>query len=350
MANILIIGAGVMGTSLTVPASDNGHDIVLAGTPLDEAAVARMQAEGGTHPKLDAPLPGGVRVIADADLDADETDRADLIVVGVSSPGIAWAVDRLNGLLRRETTIAFVTKGLDRKDGGVVTFAETLPGRIGKLGTFIGIGGPCIARELALRLPTSSVYAARETGAAEQAAALFRTPYYRLAVSDDLTGVEACAALKNFFAIGVSAMQTRYPDTHRADGQSKNPTAAAFTQAVREMAMLCEMMGGQRHTSFDLAGLGDLHVTVGGGRNSRLGHSLGLNRTVEDAMAHELANETVEGIDTAIVVSSLIRNLGDESRHFPLTSAIIDAIVDKKLFDFNFLKLFGPGSPASNPE
>ncbi len=349
MANILILGAGVMATALAVPASDNGHAVVLAGTPLDDAVVARMQASGGTHPKLDASLPGTVRVIADAEVTAQDTDRADLIVVGVSSPGIAWAVDRLNGLLRHEATVAFVTKGLDRKDGAVVTFAETVPERISRLGTFIGIGGPCIARELALRLPTASVYAARDKADAERAAALFRTPYYRLAASDDLTGVEACAALKNFFAIGVSAMQTRYPDALRADGQSKNPTAAVFTQAVHEMATLCERIGGARSTAFDLAGLGDLHVTVGGGRNSRLGHSLGRDRTVEEAMAQDLANETVEGIDTARVVASLLEAIGLQANgrdavKFPLAQAIIDAVLGNALFDFDFEDLPTPAN------
>ncbi|PLU82419.1 glycerol-3-phosphate dehydrogenase, partial [Sinorhizobium medicae] len=59
MATILILGAGVMGTALAVPASDNGHRVLLAGTPLDAVPVARMKA-GGIHPKLGAPLAGTV--------------------------------------------------------------------------------------------------------------------------------------------------------------------------------------------------------------------------------------------------------------------------------------------------
>ncbi|MBB2842302.1 UNVERIFIED_ORG: glycerol-3-phosphate dehydrogenase [Rhizobium etli] len=154
----------------------------------------------------------------------------------------------------------------------MVTYAETLPRRIERMSAFIGIGGPCIAKELSNRFPTLSVYSGRDREATERAVELMRTPYYRLAITDDVTGVEACAALKNFFAIGVSAMQTRYPDPTRPDGQSKNPTAGVFNQAMLEMASLCERIGGHRATAFDLAGLGDLHVTVGGGRNSRLGH------------------------------------------------------------------------------
>ena len=36
MAKILSIGAGVMGTAITVPATKNGHDVTLIGTHLDK--------------------------------------------------------------------------------------------------------------------------------------------------------------------------------------------------------------------------------------------------------------------------------------------------------------------------
>ncbi|PST18657.1 glycerol-3-phosphate dehydrogenase [Mesorhizobium plurifarium] len=335
MATILILGAGVMGTALAVPASDNGHTVLLAGTPLDTVPVARMKSRG-IHPKLDAQLAGTVTILADEELGPEHAEAADLVVVGVSSPGIAWAVDRLNRLLRTKKPVAFVTKGLDREGERIATYAETVPAQIANMETFIGIGGPCIARELANRYPTSSIYASHDRTAAAFAADLMRTPYYRLTPGVDVTGVEACAALKNFFAIGVSAMQTRYPDRLRADGQSKNPAAAAFNQAAQEMALLCERIGGSRNTAFDLAGIGDLHVTVGGGRNSRLGHGLGLGRTVSEVMTGELGGETVEGIDTARIVGSLLRQIDDAATLLPLASAITTAILDGGTLAFDF--------------
>lgn len=339
MATILILGAGVMGSALSVPAADNGHRVMLVGTPLDGEPIRRMKA-GDAHPKLDRPLPDSVTILADDELTPDHMTSADLVIIGVSSPGIAWAVKRLNEMLTIPKPVAFVTKGLDRRDGGIVTYAQTVPEQVANIAAFIGIGGPCIARELANRYPTTSVYACRDQDAAAFAAGLLRTSYYRLAVSDDATGVEACAALKNFFAIGVSAMQTRYPDTMRADGQSKNPTAAAFTQAAGEMAALCERLGGRRDTAFDLAGIGDLHVTVGGGRNSRLGHGLGRDRTVADLMAGELAGETVEGIDTARVLAELVNALPSVKTDFPLACAIIAAVLEGGRLDFDFSMLF----------
>jgi len=339
MATILILGAGVMGSALAVPAADNGHRVLLAGTPLDAEPVARMKRPGGVHPKLDQPLPSSVEILADEEVTPDHAAAADLIVVGVSSPGVPWAVARLNGLLRDKRAIAFVTKGLDRQGDRVVTYVDTLPDRIGAMTSFIGIGGPCIARELANRHPTSSIYASRDRAAAAFAADLMRTPYYRLAVGEDVRGVEACAALKNFYAIGVSAMQTRYLDKARADGQAKNPTAAAFTQATTEMAALCEMLGGHRETAFNLAGIGDLHVTVGGGRNSRLGHLLGVGRVVSDAMSRELAGETVEGVDTARTLATMMQGSATPRERFPLAFAILDAVLSDRPLSFRFEEL-----------
>lgn len=343
MATILILGAGVMGSALAVPAADNGHTVLLAGTPIDTDIIARIGKAGGVHPKLDQPLPGNVRPIANADLSDADVEAADMIVVGVSSPGISWAVERLAGAMKRPRRIAFVTKGLDKAGSSLVTLAGSLPSRLPQMSAFLGIGGPCIARELANRKPSACVYACADRQAAAEFASLMTTDYYRLSTTDDVVGVEACAALKNFYAIGVAAMQTRYPDSARADGQSKNPTAAAFTQATREMARLCERFGGRRDTAFDLAGLGDLHVTVGGGRNSHLGHELGRDRTVSDVMAKELAGETVEGIDTARMLSAWLQPtpglepIGPD--RFPLAYAIIDAVLQDTPFKFDFATL-----------
>ncbi|OJF91376.1 glycerol-3-phosphate dehydrogenase [Pararhizobium antarcticum] len=340
MGKIVIIGAGVMGSSLAVPAADNGHQVLLVGSPLDGPIIERLRQPGGIHPKLDAPLSHSIEPLAAEQLEASHLADADCVVAGVSSPGIAWITEILQTGLSRPCPVAFVTKGLDEGSGGLCTYADTLPDRVAHMSDFIGIGGPCIARELANRQPTASVYASSNMPAAQALVQMMQTSYYRLGVSPDVAGVEACAALKNFFAIGVSAMQTRYRDDTRPDGQAKNPTAFVFTLAVAEMARLTQRLGGQQQTAYALAGVGDLHVTVGGGRNSRLGHGLGTDRTVGDLMASELAGETVEGIDTARMLAQWFRSGAGLSRQdYPLATAIIDAVLEDRPFRFDFSEI-----------
>ena len=63
MARIAILGAGFMGSALTVPATDNGHTVALWGTHLDGRLIDAVRA-GGKHPKLEMVLPPGVTLFA----------------------------------------------------------------------------------------------------------------------------------------------------------------------------------------------------------------------------------------------------------------------------------------------
>lgn len=330
MATIIILGAGVMGSALAVPAADNGHRVRLAATPLDQDILAALRRDRAAHPRLGAPIPDAIEPVDAAALTPDDAAAADLVVLGVSSPGIPWAVGEL-ARLRPACPVALVTKGLvgngaDRPE----TYATALPALLGPHGlspVLIGIGGPCIARELAERRPTAVVYAARRVADAAWMRDLFATPYYRIATSTDFVGVEACAAMKNFFAIGVSAMLGRHT---RGGEPVKNPVAAAFQQAADEMEALAVWLGGAPGVGYSLPGVGDLHVTVGGGRNSRLGRLLGEGHTLGDALSGPLAGETVEGVDTGRVLRPALLAAFEagalDPAAFPLARAIVDAI------------------------
>jgi len=350
MAEVLIIGAGVMGSAIAVPAADNGHRVRLAGTPLDADVVAALRADRAAHPRLGAPLPPSVDVVDAADLSPDEAARADLAIVAVASPGIDWAADTL-ARLRRRGVVALVTKGLVEGPGEApLTYADAVPAMLAERGaapvSLVGIGGPCIARELAERRPTAVVYASPGAAAAALARDLLATPYYRVSVSDDAVGVEACAALKNFFAIGVSAMLGRH---RRGDQDLKNPVAAAFQQAVDEMAILAPWIGGRRDSAHGLAGVGDLHVTVGGGRNSRLGRWLGEGMGVAEALDGPMRNETVEGVDVARVLRPHLAAAFSAGRldadALPLAGAIVAAVASGGALEYDVAH--GPAPPAA---
>jgi glycerol-3-phosphate dehydrogenase (NAD(P)+) len=326
MARVLILGAGVMGSALAVPARDNGHDVLLATTPLDADVLEALTRDRAAHPRLGAPLDPAVEVRDAARVAAADAQGADLVVVGVSSPGIGWAADQLVRLAPR-APVAIVTKGLvPRGEAPPETYADALPRMVaergGRLPPLVGIGGPCIARELADRRPTAVVYASSDAGAARHAAGLMETESYAVEVSQDARGVEACAALKNLLAIGVAAIEGAH---RRGDVPARNPVARAFQRAVDEMAALSPWLGGGAETARGLAGLGDLHVTVGGGRNSRLGRLLGEGVTIADALAGPMRGETVEGVDVGRALAAGLAG-GQPTGPLRLTRAVLAAI------------------------
>ena len=344
MAKIVIIGAGVMGSALSVPASVNHNDVVLVGTPLDRDIINALK-QNQRHPSLDEQLPNAIVPLQAEELNVNTLSEADAVIFGVSSAGVEWAIEHVSQQPLSLNLAVLVTKGLEPSaQVQPLTYADTFLQRLSRAGvsarSLIGIGGPCIARELVLKQPTTVVYASTDAVALARFAGYMQTPEYRVFQSSDIVGVEACAALKNFLAIGVSAMISRY---QIQSGSAKNPTAAAFNQAVRELALMCEWIGGKRDTAFDQAGMGDLHVTVGGGRNSRLGGCLGQGMTLSAALQGPLSGLTVEGKDTGLVLAPALHGAIEASQldaaDFPLSLSILKAIETDQPFEFDFALL-----------
>lgn len=346
MSRIVILGAGVMGSALAVPAADQGNEVVLVGSPLDDHIIAALKA-GCEHPTLRCRLADSIKPVSNAALTVEQLATADTIVIGVSSPGIDWAVGRLLDANANPSILTLVTKGLVAAEGKVLTYADVLPRKMGRaLPQLVGIGGPCIARELALGYPTRVTYASADIASAKRLRDQLQSQSYRIQVSDDVVGVEACAALKNFLCIGVSAMMS----AHALDeSHAKNPVAALYNQAVLELALLSDWIRGQPAHSpgvaFDLAGMGDLHVTVGGGRNSRLGQHLGEGHSLQKILTGSMQGITVEGVDTGRQLGEALRRACQTGKlaagSLPLTLAILDCIEQNVAFALDFTRLPG---------
>ena len=90
---------------------------------------------------------------------------------------------------------------------------------------------------------------------------------------------------------------------------------------------------GKEETVFGLAGLGDLYVSVTGGRNSKMGKYLGQGMTFKEAKKTKMPKETVEGADLAIEIASKIRNDFDV-KTLPLMTSVINTICDEKPLTF----------------
>ena len=248
MANILILGAGVMGSALAITAAKHASNKVsLIGSPLDNDIIASISSDH-RHPTLNVEMPQSIDALHEVDLTQELAQQADIIVIGVSSPGVQWAVNAINGNNAKSGCIALVTKGLvaaESSESPPLTYADALAADLDE-SKLLGIGGPCIARELALGMPTMVTFAARNLELAKSIRTSFQTDTYRVAVHPDFVGLEACAALKNFYCIGVSAMLGRWS----IEGNTaKNPVAALFNQAVLEMNMVCQWIRNATDTT-----------------------------------------------------------------------------------------------------
>lgn len=328
MSTVAILGAGVMGSAMCFPAHDRGHEVRLIGTHLDRGIIDSVRATG-RHPKLEMATPEGIESFPH-DAIGEALDGADIIVLGVSSAGAGWAIDRLCETLAKPMTVVMLTKGMQPEVNTLVTLPDHLSRevqrRTGIALEIAGIGGPCIAAELAARRQTGTVIAAHDLNLAKRLCALFETAYYHPRASVDVVGVEACAAFKNFFAIAVGWA-----------GKNHNAAAMIFNQAIVEMMAITRALGGNDASVWGMAGAGDLYVTSLAGRNSRLGDNLGQGLTYRDAMEGPMRGETIEGAGLGIAAAGTLRAMMKEGKlaasPLPLTRALLAALVENKPLD-----------------
>jgi glycerol-3-phosphate dehydrogenase (NAD(P)+) len=350
MAIVTILGSGLMGTAVSWPLSDNGHQIRLVGTHLD-SEIIRSCLERGFHPKLRRQLPANVKPYFVEQL-VEALKDSDLIVSGVNSLGVRWIGGILGPLLWPGASIVAVTKGLEaRQDGNPCilpdVLAGELPGGLRDKVRVAAVAGPCIAGELAGRRQTCVVFTSRDEVLLQRLRDLFGTGYYHIWLSTDIVGVEACAALKNAYTLAVGlagGILERSGGVDAADAGMHNLAAALFGASAREMARIVGLMGGDPRNIIGLPGVGDQYVTCVGGRTIRMGRLLGRGLTYQEAL-REMAGETLEGI---YVVQQMARALpvweaggGLGPDELPLMRLLIRVVTGGAPVRIPFESLFG---------
>lgn len=346
MPDVVILGAGVMGSAMALPASHKGASVALVGTHLDRDIVDAVAA-GKPHPRLKLALPAGVTAYPVEEFAAAMRESPRLLILGVASAGVDWAIDRLAETLTAPVPVLMITKGLAPTGDRIAVLphrvAEEVRRRTGIALPVMAVGGPCIAGELAAARDTSVVVTGAEDDI-RQALACLDAPFYHARVSADVMGVEICAAFKNFYALAVGAVAGLQEAKGAAPNgaQMFNLASSLFAQALREMAVLVTASGGTAASVYDLAGVGDLYVTCQAGRNSRMGRLLGLGLPYGRAKAEHMAADTVEGAQLALDLGPTLEAMMQAGTlpvdRLPLTRTILDAVCRDRPFTLDFAR------------
>ena len=327
MSIITVVGAGMMGSAITIPASENGHEIRLVGTHLDRGIITHAQ-KTGEHFTLKRKLPQGYQYYQIEELQEALTD-ADLLVSGVSSFGVDWFADTILPVIPEDLPVLSVTKGMqDTEDGSMVPYPHLYRQKLKNLNLKLyAVGGPCTSYELADRDQTHVCFCGNDMDELRWIKSMFEGPYYHVSLSADVVGVECAVAMKNAYALGVTLAVGLAEKIEGIGVQHYNSQAALFGQSIFEMKRLLKLIGGgEDHIVW---GAGDLYVTVFGGRTRKIGTLLGRGLSFEAAMK-ELDGVTLESIviatRTARAVRRLIARGIAKAGEFPLLLHIDDII------------------------
>jgi glycerol-3-phosphate dehydrogenase (NAD(P)+) len=340
MSKIVIIGAGAMGTAFAFPCLDNNHDINIVGTHLENNFIDAVKANKRQHPGLNIAIPEGINLIKFKNFDSMVNSSVDLIVLGISSKGIEWVAEQLCRAYKDKKlpNLLMLTKGLSIHGNSYELLVDKLKRLLSEKGikktSISAVGGPCLATGLANRVHSSVVIANKDILVAKKIAEMINTNYYHTSYSDDINGTEVSAAIKNIFSMAVGAAKGLCSNNVSDEIREKNylnTASALIKQSIQEMEIFVEHLNGKKETVKGLAGLGDLYVSSGGGRNSKMGAYIGEGMTFSEAKKTKMEKVTVEGADLAIEIGKKV-NQDFDKKKLPLMLGMINAITeDKKL-------------------
>ena len=330
-STITIVGAGMMGSALVFPAAENGHNVRLVGTHLDRDIIDTCRATN-RHPKFKKDFPATGVTYHQIDEVDTAISGADLLICGVSSFGVDWFAGHMLPRIPENLPILSVTKGLiEDGAGGLISYPEYWKRRAAPRSPRINaVGGPCTSYELVAQDQTVVTFCGDDLETLRFLRRLMQRPYYHIALSTDVMGVESSVAIKNAYAMGVTLTLGINEKINGIGAPPHyNSQAGAFGQAVAEMQKLLRLLAGNDN---ELAvGVGDLYVTVFGGRNRLLGTLLGRGLTL-DAALRELSGITLESIVIIERILKTFRLWKDKGlvdpRDYPLLSHLGEVLLD----------------------
>tara|TARA_B100000029_G_scaffold89302_1_gene79005 strand:- start:216 stop:1244 length:1029 start_codon:yes stop_codon:yes gene_type:complete len=342
MKKIVIIGAGAMGSAFTVPCADNSNEVYLVGSFLEDKFIDEIKNLNNFHPILKSQLPKNIKVLKFSDFNEEIKNNIDLLVIGVSSKGIDWIGDEISKFYNNKTDILLLTKGLTIIENKFETLAEKLSKILKSKGIdnpkISAVGGPCLANGLINRINSSVILANENLDRVKNIGKIISTQYYSTEYSEDLVGVEVCAATKNIYSILIGASEGLSSKSLNDEIKKKyflNTAASLAYKAVSEMKNLTKKLNGKEETAYGLAGLGDLYVSSAGGRNSKMGYYLGQGHLFTEAKKKFMKDITVEGADLAFAIGpKVLKEFSKEE--YPLLTSVIYCICENKKLEISW--------------
>ncbi|MCX7923818.1 MAG: NAD(P)H-dependent glycerol-3-phosphate dehydrogenase [Clostridia bacterium] len=281
--NVSIIGAGSMGTAISILLAKNGHSVKMW-SPFKEEVDMINSVREHIHRLPGVKVPDVV--VCTDDIEESLSD-SELIVLAVPSQTTRKNARDISRYIKDKGIVVTCSKGIE--EGTCMVLTEIMKQEIPHA-RVAALSGPSHAEEIARDVPTVVVAASEDKATASFIQDAFMSPQFRVYTNPDVIGVELGGALKNVIALcaGISD----------GLGFGDNTKAALMTRGITEISRLGVAMGAKAQTFGGLTGIGDLIVTCTSmhSRNRKAGMLIGQGKSVKEAL--DEVKMVVEGVAT----------------------------------------------------
>lgn len=202
-------------------------------------------------------------------------EESDTIILAVPSPFLKGHLDKLQRKIDDKFIVSAI-KGIIPPENLLITDYLHKYHQV-PLENMAIVAGPCHAEEIALERLTYPTIACPDIKKAHQLADVFNNRFVKASVSEDVTGIELAAVLKNVYAIASGICHgLKYGD---------NFQAVLVCNAMSEMERFVDTISPIKRNIEDSAYVGDLLVTCYSSfsRNRTFGSMIGKGYSVKAA-------------------------------------------------------------------
>ncbi len=245
MQNIVIIGAGAIGTALgnalAVRADLNVTLLSIEKEVVDSISRFHINQKYFPNIRLESRL--------NATLDNNVLQHAEIVFIAVPSSVIIKYLTEIKPYIPANAVLINLAKGFGFEK-------RLIPDCLSEMFPFNKVcvlKGPSFAREIINNSPTAFTLAAKEIDTCDALEPLFENTILFVDKSVDVVGVEVLSLLKNIYAILIGIVDAHF--------DTANLRFMMFTRAFSEMRTLLKHFGGKEETMFNYCGIGDFGLT-----------------------------------------------------------------------------------------
>ena len=305
---IAILGGGSWGSALAITLAKNNHQIKVWEFFKEQAE--EMQQKRICRLLPDAQLPGNIFVSHKIE---EVLSESALVVLVVPSDKAESTIKKCKHLIS-DQPVVICSKGFGE---GLQLLSESVQKQV--VGNVYCLYGPTHAEEVCRGMFSGIVLAGKTGNERETIRKAFHSDTFQVEVSDDIIGVQLCAALKNILAVFVGVL----------DGKELGDNAKAYviTKGLEEIKTIGLKMGAKEETFYGLAGIGDIIVTATSrhSRNRHVGEQVGKGKKLDEVIAE--MKMVAEGV---IAVKKAIGFKEKLGLHLPLTEGLYAILFEGK--------------------
>jgi|YelNatPaOPRAMG01_1025707.scaffolds.fasta_scaffold06470_4 glycerol-3-phosphate dehydrogenase (NAD(P)+) len=308
--NISIIGAGGWGTALSLHLYRNKHNIKLWFHSEESLNIVKQNKENIYY------LPGFIipeEIKLTNNLEEAISD-SEIIILVTPSQYFRNVIKKLPKEKVRNKLFLIASKGLEMTSGK--RMSEIIKEELVNV-DFAILSGPNFSKEVALRIPTSSVVASNSQKISDTFQRLLTNEYFRVYTSIDIIGVEFGGSIKNCLAIAAGISDGL--------GYGSNTKASLITRGLKEMIRVGKKYGANEETFYGISGVGDLVATSFSNlsRNRWLGEMIG--KGIKFKYILESTRQVIEGVYTTKVIFE-----NNQDLYLPIIKEVYSILYENK--------------------